>query len=381
VHVHPSLWPSWALRMRISDDLRWRIKYCYERLQRISSVAKELGLSRATVRLWVNRHFSNKGIRDAPGRGRKGLICKELASNVAELLQSDDHPTANSVAKKLNADGLAPRVVHRSTITRAVHRLARDGGTELSFRRGRPRKRLKADTRHKRLLFAEQHKKQRWLNTLFTDRKKFLFSYPGERVGRGRWVKKGDAYEAITVNHPQVVNVYAGICRFGVTSCHVVAGTSQHHSSFQNKQGKQAKNITAAEYENVLLTTLLPEGERLFRRHSVSAWVLQQDNDPTHNVAKKVVPRFNEQRAFRGCRVSLLAGWPPNSPDLNPIENFWSWVDAKVSALGCKTFLEFKKQLFLTISQAPKQLVADLVDSVHTRLALVRKLEGDRTSY
>lgn len=79
--------------------------------------------------------------------------------------------------------------------------------------------------------------------------------------------------------------------------------------------------------------------------------------------------------------MSLLAGWPPNSPDLNPIENFWSWVDAKVSALGCKTFLEFKKQLFLTISQAPKQLVADLVDSVHTRLALVRKLEGDRTSY
>lgn len=380
--------------MRISDDLRCEIKFAYKRLGSISAVARELGLTRRTVKRWLERHLKEEArrkkgrrasvaevIKDAPGRGRKGVLTLQLAETVAEMLQSPDFPTANSVALQLHADRLAPRVVHRSTISRAVHRLARAGGIVLKFRRGRPRKMLKPDTMRKRLLFAEKHKKERWQNTLFTDRKKFQFCYPGQRVGRGRWVAQGEAYEAYTVNHPQVVNVYAGICRFGVTGCHIVAGTSQHQSTFKNKQGGKAKNITSAEYENVLLTTLLPGGERLFRRHSVSAWVLQQDNDPTHRVAKSAVARFNEAGRFRGTHVTLLAEWPPNSPDLNPIENFWSWVDSQVSALGCKTFEEFKTQLLRTISQAPQALFANLVDSMRKRLAEVRELKGNRTTY
>ena len=299
----------------------------------------------------------------------------DLAKAAAKLLSSGQCTSVSQVAEHFLRTGLTSKLLHKATITRALNNFASAAGIELQYVRGRPRKMLSAANKERRLQFVQKHRQDDWNNVLFTDRKKFKFSYPGERVTRGRWVQKGQSYRVNTVNHPQVVNLYAGICRFGVTACHTVAGTSKHRSEFANKQGKPAKNITAAEYKDVLLRTLLPEGERLFRGKGVTAWVLQQDNDPTHRVAEQAVSQFNKERQ---SRVNLLANWPPNSPDLNPIENFWSWVDAKVNSLGCKTFDEYKDQLLATIKQAPKQMLFKLVTSVPRRLVRARDQLGER---
>ena len=91
------------------------------------------------------------------------------------------------------------------------------------------------------------------------------------------------------------VNVYAGITMHGVmTACHVVAGTSKHKSTHTNKRGQAARNITSAEYEDVLTSTRLPGGRTLMGKHGVTSWVLQQDNDPTHRVVAHVVKHYNK---------------------------------------------------------------------------------------
>ena len=56
---------------------------------------------------------------------------------------------------------------------------------------------------------------------MITDRKKFLFSFPGTSVKRVQWLKKGEQRQAYRPNNPMVVNMYAGITKHGVTKAQV----------------------------------------------------------------------------------------------------------------------------------------------------------------
>ena len=133
---------------------------------------------------------------------------------------------------------------------------------------------------------------------------------------------------------------YAGICRHGATACHPVAGTSKLTSAHVTNNKQKAKNITSSEYAEVLTKTFLPEGTRIFGTQGIGSWVLQQDNDPTHKIAGAIIHDWNTKH---GSSISLLGGYPTNSPDFNPIENVWGYVQSKVDQLGCKTIEVFQE--------------------------------------
>jgi hypothetical protein len=213
---------------------------------------------------------------------------------------------------------------------------------------------------------------------MFTDRKKFHFKHPGTKVHKVQWLKKGERRVAYTVNHPMCVNVYAGLTKFGMTAAHMVAGTSKMATGFKNKKGQTAKNITSEEYKEVVAITLLPEGRRIFSIQGVGNWVLQQDNDPTH---KKAAAAALQQWNAHHSRVQLLPNWPPNSPDLSPIENVWGWAEQKVDALGCKTFDEFRAAVCRTLESVPKQMISNLFASMKRRMSDCIDKSGGKTKY
>lgn len=76
-----------------------------------------------------------------------------------------------------------------------------------------------------------------------------------------------------TFNHAQVVNLYAGISKHGVTKLHVVAGSSKHKTQYKNQKGFGAKNITTQEYHNVVKATFMPEGRRMYNTQGLDTWV------------------------------------------------------------------------------------------------------------
>ena len=116
----------------------------------------------------------------------------------------------------------------------------------------------------------------------------------------------------------------------------------------------------------------------MFSHKGVSTWVLQQDNDPTHKAALPVVEEWNAQHA---SSVSLLKNWPPSSPDLSPIENFWGYLSKKMDAKGCETFEEYQAALHLEAKATPQRVFINLVGSMRKRLADCIKKEGGKTSY
>jgi hypothetical protein len=270
-------------------------------------------------------------------------------------------------------------VVSKATLIRAARKAAMSTGVKLCVRRGKPKKAMTQATKQKRLKFAKQNKTTVWEKVLFTDRKRFYFKYPGPKVKMVRWRLggNGERDEVFQPTNPQCLNIYAGISRYGMTGVHVVAGTSKHITRYVTKKGTSARNITSAQYGDVLRKTLLPTGERLLGQ-KYGGWYLQQDNDPSHKCAQRVVKKWSKEK---GSRVELLPSWPPNSPDLNIIENVWAWVQKEVNKIGCQSFEDFHQTVVDTLARVPDTMVANLFSSMKERVKLVIEKEGGSTGY
>jgi hypothetical protein len=326
----------------------------------------------------VQRYQTTNSVEDLKRSGRKRVFDANERETIYNLLLSNDHGSSKAVAERLPALGITSKVHHRTTITRAAKAAAESKGIKIRAVCGKPKKLLSTATLKKRLAFSVKHKSRGWTNVMFTDRKKFHFAYPGAKVSPVAWVVQGEERRAFTVNHASCVNVYAGVTKFGMTAMHIVAGTTGHKSTYMNKKGSGAKNITAMEYRDVLRKTLLPEGRRIFAAQGISNWVLQQDNDPTHKVAAGVVAEYNLQHAFN---VSVLPSWPPSSPDLSLIENVWAYLQTRMNAKGCKTFVEFKSELEKEIKAVPQDYTKKLFVGMQQRLQECITKEGNLTKH
>jgi len=307
------------------------------------------------------------------------MMDEDVSRQAADLLLSGNFNGAKHVAQELHKKGQTSRVLHPTTITRHAKEVGDVDGTEIIAKFGKPVKELSVKNKLQRLKFCKSNRRTNWSNVMITDRKKFFFKYPGVSVKPCAWVRKGEQRKCPQVNNPSHVNMYAGITQYGVTKPHFVTGTTGMTTTFKNQKGVTARNITISEYEHVVATTLLPEGARLFGNQGISAWVLQQDNDPTHKKGSQRA--LDKYKAKFKNPPKILLDWPPNSPDLSPIENAWGIVQAKLDARGCKSFEEFKVALIEEWNKMEKSTYTKLMGSLKGRIVKCIEKEGEKFGY
>lgn len=359
----------------LTDKQKWALIDQWERTGSIRATSRAMNVTVKTVRRWVMRYKATGGVT-TKRRESTGNTMSEAACAIGkDLLLSPDFGDAASVAKELHVRGLTPKHLHRTTVAAHVKRHAKREGSPIRISRSKPAQDISEASKLKRISFCRANKKTSWHNVMFTDRKKFLFKHPGVGVRVVQWVKKGSKPRAYSVSNPMSVNVYAGISKYGVTKCHVVAGTSKHKSIYKNLKGQVSRNITAAEYQDVLNNTLLPSGARIFSANGISHWVFQQDNDPSHKGAPDVVKSWNDKHA---SSATILANWPPSSPDLNLIENCWAYVQKKVDAQGHTSFESYMAAVKYEVENIPKTMLTNLFKSMPKRVARVLEMKGER---
>uniref|UniRef100_A0A914CGD8 Transposase n=1 Tax=Acrobeloides nanus TaxID=290746 RepID=A0A914CGD8_9BILA len=76
-------------------------------------------------------------------------------------------------------------------------------------------------------------------------------------------------------------------------------------------------------------------------------------------------------------RISRDA-WPPNSPDLNPLDySIWSILEQKACAKPDKTVESLKRALIKAWDEIPVETLAKTVDNFPKRLKACVEAEGD----
>lgn len=102
-------------------------------------------------------------------------------------------------------------------------------------------------------------------------------------------------------------------------------------------------------------------------------WMFQQDNAPCHK-ALSVTEWFEEND------IKVLQ-WPARSPDLNPIENLWTFIDRKLTKAPVTSAEDLKKALKEHFEGTSTQYCQSLFNSIKRRCQLCINNKGGHIPY
>lgn len=361
---------------QLSLKQRHEVVIEYSRVKNYMHVAKKVGCSPATVKKWVALDSSGQELVRKCRQVAKRLMSKEATQEASKQLLEGRQGGARYVASELRKKKLVKKKPSAQTVLRAVKAFHEAEGDPIVCTMGRPAPQLTARNRAQRVAWCKANLDTDWDRVMFTDRKKFHFRYPGSKVLPCTWKLRSKKNEGgvFQPNHPSTFNVYGGLTSKGTTKLRPVTGTTKRKTSFMNSKGQPARNITQNEYRAVLREALLPGGVGRLG----TSWALQQDNDPTHGVARQVLEDFNK---IHDTSVSLVKNWPPHSPDLSPIENVWAIVDREVNAVGCHDFDEYVSTVSRTFQKLDRNIIRKLFASMPRRLQDCIENDGRRVKY
>ena len=309
------------------------------------AIAQELRCSENTVSLWLKRWEETRSLEDSERSGRPRCTDEETDVAIEECAEEKKRTVPKDIKKELQL-GCSARTIRRRLDE--VGLFGRVGATEYVY-----------DARdiQRRLSFAEGYANWTvadWDRVIFSDETHI------EVYGRSRvWVQRprGKRYDADylveRVPHSERVSLWGCFCARGVGQAEIFVG-----------------EFDAARYVDILQHNLIQTALHFYSRE---AWWFQQDNAPQHT-------SHLARRWFHNHGVNLI-DFPPYSPDLNPIENLWSILKARVEARLARTMDEVEQVLKEEWEALNKELLASLAHSMPTRCAAVVANHGHKAPY
>lgn len=132
------------------------------------------------------------------------------------------------------------------------------------------------------------------------------------------------------------------------------------------------KNWSAQDLVDVFDRDILPSLRWSNRRGYENELMI--DNDGRHKTS--VWKRYVAEK-----RLRPLADWPPNGPDINPIENAFAWMKSYVEELEPRTEQELKEAIASAWRDLPIEMTVNCMNSMAERLRLVIGRKGGRSGY
>lgn len=298
--------------------------------QSIREIVRIIGRPRSTVQrvLKLPTNHTKKGPIDK--------LCGHVKRAIAYTVSRQTVINIPMIQQQLNLG------CSRSTVGRALK--------ALNFRYGTCKIIPHLMKRHLDARMAFSREKRSWTSNdwdkvLFSDEKRFTFAVPDGPIKS--WMRKGGRKRIQKCNSQRSVMVWAAFSKTKKTDIVFVTG-----------------NLNSDLYIEILEHNLLPildEGD-----------IFQQDNASCHT--SRITRSW-----FAENGVEVMP-WPALSPDLNPIENLWAYMQRKVYE-GARSF--DNEQLLMDKikdiwDEIPQTIIDNLIGSMNKRMELVLKGKGNR---
>ena len=334
---------------RLTAEQRLRIVTLHDEANfEVSQLARDFGVARSTVQRLLAKHRATATTDDRPRPG-KPRISTERQDRIL-IRMSSANPT--QVARELRQRWQTEHGVAASTST-VKQRLVDRG---LIGRIVVKKPLLSQRHRQTRLQWARERANwtvEQWRRVVFSDESPVHLVATRQR----RYVRRrGGAALQLQNVRPTVHSSGGSI---------MIWGAIRHAGP--NTLARVVGRLNAQAYIDLLRNNLLPMN--LPNRNQL----FQQDNATCHSA--RTTLRFLEDN-----HVETLP-WPPQSPDLNCIENLWSYVQQQVDQRPVQGLDGLWAAVQDVWQQMPQELVDNLIDSMPRRIEAVINARGGPTKY
>lgn len=294
-----------------------------------------------------------------PGSGRpRSARTNENIQAVEELILSQDsqpgtHSSLREIAREVGVSWSSVRnIVHKDIRLKCLKKKRAQQLTQANM--------LTRLVRSKQLL--RQYPQSQVDFIWFTDEKLFTVQAPNNAQNDRLYVtaetkkKQVPAARLLSTrsNFSKSVMVSVGVSSLGATQLIFV---------------EPGVKINGAYYRDVLLTqNLLPA----IREMSGDFFIFQQDSAPAHRANETVAMLKRETPAFISPTL-----WPPNSPDLNPVDyRIWGVLQERVYRVKIHDVDQLKRRLVEVWAQFDQSIIDNAIKQWRQRLRACVRAEG-----
>lgn len=313
--------------------------------------AKIVGRSLCAVHNVVKKFRNEGNLQNKTGRGRKCILKPRDEQYIVRQIKANPRTSVPKLTTEVSGR------IGKSISIETVRNVLRKAGFNGRVARKKPF--INSVNRHKRLEFAKKYINQDfnfWKKVIFSDESKFnIFGSDGKQIV---WRKPNT--EVQKENLCPTVKHGGGNCM--VWGCMSANGVGNLHFI--------DTIMTKVDYMNILQTNLGPSIEKLGLK---DGYMFQQDQDPKHT--SYLV------REWLLYHVPKQLHTPPQSPDLNPIENLWQELERKIRQHYISSKATLKTVLLQEWGKISQDTTRKLIESMPRRLQAVIDAKGYPTKY